>query len=93
MNGSRRSKQPVPSGSSGLSRALPWLGGGAVIAVAILVAAFALSNHLGSSGSVSGVALGVTAPSSGQPATTGQTLSLSQLHGSKVVVYFYEESG
>ena len=93
MKGSRRSNRPVPSRSSGLSRALPWLGAGAVIAVVILVAAFVLPNHLGASGSASGVALGATAPPSGQPATTGQTLSLTQLRGSKVVVYFYEESG
>jgi len=68
------------------------MGAGAVIAVVILVAVFALSNHLGASSS-SGVALGATAPSSGQLATNGQTLSLTQLRGSKVVVYFYEESG
>jgi hypothetical protein len=59
----------------------------------ILVVAFVLSSRLGSSSSQSGVALGATAPSSGQPATIGQTLSLTQLRGSKVVVYFYEESG
>ena len=64
-----------------------------MVAVVILVAAFVLSGRLGSSNSQSGVALGATAPSSGQPATTGQTLSLTQLRGSKVVVYFYEESG
>jgi hypothetical protein len=63
------------------------------MAVAILVAAYVFSNRSGASGSASGVALGATAPSSGQPATTGQTLSLTQLRGSKVVVYFYEESG
>jgi hypothetical protein len=93
MKGSRRSNRPVPSRSSGLSRALPWLGAGAVIAAVIVIATFALSNHLGASSPPSGVALGATAPSGGQPATTGQTLSLTQLRGSKVVVYFYEESG
>jgi hypothetical protein len=93
MKGSRRSNRTVPSRSTALSRTLPWLGAGAVIAVVIVVAAFALSNHLGASSSPSGVALGATAPSGGQPATTGQTLSLTQLRGSKVVVYFYEESG
>jgi hypothetical protein len=68
------------------------LGAGVVIA-AVLVAAFLAFNHPAGSGSSSGVALGATAPSNGQPATTGQTLSLTQLRGSKVVVYFYEESG
>jgi hypothetical protein len=93
MKGSRRSSRPVPPPSNGLSRALPWLGAGAVIAVVILVGAFVWSTRLGSSTSQSGVALGAAAPTSGQPATTGQTLSLTQLRGSKVVVYFYEESG
>jgi len=41
----------------------------------------------------SGVATGAEAPSIAQPATSGQTLSLQQLRGSKVVVYFYEGSG
>jgi len=41
----------------------------------------------------SGVATGTEAPSIAQPSTSGQTLSLQQLRGSKVVVYFYEGSG
>ncbi len=41
----------------------------------------------------SGVATGAEAPSIAQPATSGQTLSLQQLRGSKVVVYFYEGAG
>ena len=82
----------MPSTSKGLSRALPWLGAGVIIA-AVLIAAYVAFNHLSGPSSASGVALGATAPSSGQPATTGQTLSLTQLRGSKVVVYFYEESG
>ena len=93
MKGSRQSSRPPPSRSQGLSRALPWLGAGAVLAIVILVVAFVLSSRLGSSSLQSGASLGATAPSSGQPATTGQTLSLTQLRGSKVVVYFYEESG
>jgi len=41
----------------------------------------------------SGIATGAEAPSIAQPATSGQTLSLQQLRGSKVVVYFYEGTG
>jgi hypothetical protein len=63
------------------------------VIAAALVAAYVAFNHLAGPGSSSGVTLGATAPSGGQPATTGQTLSLTQLRGSKVVVYFYEESG
>ena len=40
-----------------------------------------------------GIATGAEAPSIAQPATSGQTLSLQQLRGSKIVVYFYEEAG
>lgn len=92
MRGSRRSGRQVPRTTLTRSRALPWLGAGVVIA-AVLVAAFVAFNHAAGSGSSSGVAVGATAPTSGQPATTGQTLSLTQFRGSKVVVYFYEESG
>jgi len=41
----------------------------------------------------SGLATGAEAPSVAQPATSGQTLSLQQFRGSKVVVYFYEGFG
>jgi len=41
----------------------------------------------------SGLATGAEAPSIAQPSTDGQTLSLQQLRGSKVVLYFYEGSG
>jgi len=47
----------------------------------------------GSQPAGSGVATGAEAPSIAQPATSGQTLSLQQLRGSKVVVYFYEGYG
>ncbi|HYS29663.1 MAG TPA: hypothetical protein VEQ12_09190 [Candidatus Limnocylindria bacterium] len=48
----------------------------------------------GSSGSSgSGLATGAEVPSIAQPSTDGQTLSLQQLRGSKVVLYFYEGSG
>ena len=92
MKGSRRSNRPVPSRPTAQLRALPWLGAGVLIA-AVLVAVFVAFNRPAGSGSSSGIALGATAPSSGQPATTGQTLSLAQFRGSKVVLYFYEESG
>ena len=40
-----------------------------------------------------GLSPGSAAPSIARPATTGGSLSLDQLRGLKVVVYFYEESG
>ncbi len=41
----------------------------------------------------SGVATGAAVPSIAQPATSGGTLSLQQLQGSKIIVYFYEGAG
>ena len=41
----------------------------------------------------SGVATGAAVPSIAEPATSGEMLSLQQLRGSKVVVYFYEGAG
>ena len=39
------------------------------------------------------LAIGVSAPTVALPATTGGTLSLDRLRGTKVVVYFYEGGG
>jgi len=39
------------------------------------------------------IADGTTVPAIAQPSTTGQTLSLAQFTGKKVVVYFYEGAG
>ncbi len=40
-----------------------------------------------------GLPVGATVPSIALPATTDQSLSLDQLRGSKVVLYFYEAAG
>ena len=39
------------------------------------------------------IADGAAVPAIAQPSTTGQTLSLAQFSGKKVVVYFYEGAG
>ncbi len=92
MKGARRSKRPVPNTPARRSRALPWIGAGVIVAAALVVA-FVAFNHPAGPSSSSGAPLGAAATSIGQPATNGQTVSLTQLRGSKVVVYFYEESG
>ena len=68
--------------------------------VLIAIAAFLLATHNGgrsSSGSASagerGLKVGTSAPSDTLQATSGNPISLSQMKGSKVVVYFYEGSG
>lgn len=70
-----------------------WIVSGAAI-LAAAVFFVALRGPSGApSGSSSGAAVGATLSVSPQPATTGQSLSLDQYRGSKVVVYFYEGSG
>lgn len=39
------------------------------------------------------LAIGASAPTVALPATTGGTLSLDRLRGTKIVVYFYEGGG
>jgi len=65
------------------------IGAAAVLVVAGLV--WILRSTPSSGGSPLGS--GTEAPSIAEPATTGQVLSLQQLRGSKVVVYFYEGAG
>ncbi len=71
----------------------PWayIAGGAVVLTAAVAAVVAVwSPHPPQSGAIP---LGSVAPSVPLSATTGGTLALSQLRGSKVVVYFYEGVG
>jgi hypothetical protein len=66
--------------------------GGSVILVAAVVVVWLQANSSPPSAGA-GIPLGSTAPAIALPATTGGTLSLDRLRGSKVVVYFYEDSG
>lgn len=47
----------------------------------------------GPPGGVHGLAVGAQAPSISLQATTGEQLAPADLHGSKVIVYFYEGGG
>ena len=53
----------------------------------------ALPNLPGSGAGGRGLPVGAAAPSIPLQSTNGTSLSLDQLRGSKVVVYFYESSG
>ncbi|HEY8678564.1 MAG TPA: hypothetical protein VIN39_08030 [Candidatus Dormibacteraeota bacterium] len=68
------------------------MGGAAILAAAIFFVALRGPSGPASSSS-RGAAVGATVSVRPQPATTGQSLSLDQYRGSKVVVYFYEGSG
>jgi hypothetical protein len=67
--------------------------------VVVLVAAFIAVTQLGHAGSGDagsaggGLAVGSAAPTDSVPSSGGSTVSLSDFHGSKVVVYFYEGGG
>ena len=61
----------------------------------VLVAAFIAVTQLGhpASGGNGGLAVGSPVPTDSVPSSDGRTVSLTEFHGSKVVVYFYEGGG
>ncbi|HVC76495.1 MAG TPA: hypothetical protein VND96_08260 [Candidatus Micrarchaeaceae archaeon] len=68
------------------------IAGGVVVLVAAFVAVTQLG-HAGSGGAggtSGGLAVGAQVPADSVPSSSGQPASLADLHGSKVVVYFYE---
>jgi AhpC/TSA family len=69
----------------------PWLfiGAGVAIAAALVVFVSLQGQAPGELGAQAGNAV----PDIAQPATTGQPISLAQLRGSKVILYFYEGAG
>lgn len=71
-------------------------------AVLLAVAGFLFALHQGSPAQTNssggqngerGLRVGAPVPSIPLPSTSGGTLSLEQMQGSKLVVYFYESSG
>lgn len=74
-------------------RWMPWAyvaGGGVLLAAAVAATVVLWTPPPLRSGATP---LGSAAPSIALPATTGGTLALSQLRGSKVVLYSYEGAG
>ena len=83
-------RRPPRGARRGFSWALVLVG--AVLVAVIAVIASQMSRSPAGSSSA-GLPIGAPAPSIARPATTGGSLSLDQLRGSKVVVYFYEGAG
>ena len=86
--GSRRARRKRRGFPLGLAMAA----GLAAVALGVAVAWITAPRAPQAAGSA-GLAVGAPAPSIALPATTGGTLSLDRLRGSKVVVYFYEGGG
>ena len=83
-----------------LKRGFSWWPYMIVGGIVVAITAFLFATHTGgpsSSGTAStgerGLRVGSAAPSETLQATSGSPISLSQMKGSKVVVYFYEGSG
>ncbi len=81
------------SASSRQQRNLLLLLGAATATALVVAAGFWLRGFSKPEAPSAGIAIGTTAPSIAKPATTGQSLTLDQLRGSKVVLYFYEAAG
>lgn len=80
-----------------VQRGVPW--GLAIVAGALLLLGFGFAlaqlsaRRAPQTAASAGLAVGTPTPAIALPATTGATLALGQLRGSKVVVYFYEGAG
>jgi len=87
---------PKPQRSPVRRRSGSWwpyaIAGGIVVLVAAFVAVTQLGHRAseGNEGGDGGLALGSPVPTDSVPSSDGRTVSLTDFHGSKVVVYFYE---
>ncbi len=79
------------------SKGFPWgpaIAAGALLLLGLGFAVAQLSARRSPQPALSaGLAVGAPVPTIALPATSGGALSLEQLRGSKVVVYFYEGAG
>lgn len=100
MNKPAKSAAPHPPSARGILTRWPY----ALLAgVLFATVAFVIVNHFGSNSSTGagqggaitdrGLPVGTGVPVIALKSTQGTTVSLDQLRGSKVVVYFYESSG
>src|SRR5258708_338516 len=87
--------KPKPQPSPGRRTSGIWwpyaIAGGIVVVVAAFIAVTQLGRH--ASGGNGGLAVGSPVPTDAVPSSDGRTVSLTEFHGSKVVVYFYEGGG
>lgn len=85
------------------SKAFSWWPYAIVAGILVAVAAFFVATHgtgspqssssLGRTTGERGLPVGAVVPSQPLPSTAGSSISLDQMRGSKVVVYFYEGGG
>jgi len=69
------------------------IAGGIVVLVAAFIAVTQLGHPASGGNGGGGLALGSPVPTDSVPSSDGRTVSLTEFHGSKVVVYFYEGGG
>jgi hypothetical protein len=82
------------------SKAFPWRPTAIAVGVLLAVAAFLLVRQIGGPAGTGpgvprerGLSVGAQVPSQKLQSTDGTSVSLDQMRGSKVVVYFYEGGG
>jgi len=69
------------------------IAGGIVVLVAAFIAVTQLGHPASGGNGGGGLAVGSPVPTDSVPSSDGRTVSLTEFHGSKVVVYFYEGGG
>ena len=69
------------------------IAGGVVVLVAAFVAVTQLGHPASGGNGGGGLAVGSPVPTDSVPSSDGRTVSLTDFHGSKLVVYFYEGGG
>src|SRR6266571_5342148 len=69
------------------------IAGGVVVLVAAFVAVTQLGHPASGGNGGGGLAVGSPVPTDPVPSSDGRTVSLTEFHGSKLVVYFYEGGG
>ena len=87
-----KSKRPPVRSNSG--NWWPYaIAGGVVVLVAAFIAVTQLGHPASGGNGGGGLAVGSPVPTDSVPSSDGRTVSLTDFHGSKVVVYFYEGGG
>ena len=87
-----KSKRPPVRSNSG--NWWPYaIAGGVVVPVAAFIAVTQLGHPASGGNGGGGLAVGSPVPTDSVPSSDGRTVSLTDFHGSKLVVYFYEGGG
>jgi len=87
-----KSKRPPVRSNSG--NWWPYaIAGGVVVLVAAFIAVTQLGHPASGGNGGGGLAVGSPVPTDSVPSSDGRTVSLTDFHGCKLVVYFYEGGG